>query len=419
MEKILEEICMNILFLCATYPEGSNTSLTKDLSNAMAEQGHTIKVVTLLEKKYKKETYLTTEGLVDVLRVKVGDIFNSVNKFQKFLSVLSFPRALYFGICEIYGNEKFDLIITHTPFIANAMLVKKLKKKYSCSSLLLLWDIFPQNAVDLGMIKKYNPLYFFLRLKEKKMLAEFDSINCMSEGNKLYLLSHNSFLDEKKIMVNYNWSKIDIKKEFVEQEKLMVRKKFNYSLEDKICVFGGNVGKPQAIENIVLLAEKLKNIHFLFIVKGTEKNKLHLLTESLGNVKILDFVKREEYELIIGMCDIGLVSLDPRFTVPNFPSKTVDYLKSRLPIFALLDSCSAQDYGSLIEGKGFGQYILADQVDVKYLALKNLLSDDKKLSEMKTLAFEFYKNFLDVDKISKNILAPIKISLIKDEKPLC
>lgn len=86
----------------------------------------------------------------------------------------------------------------------------------------------------------------------------------------------------------------------------------------------------------------LLQIKFLFVGQGTEVKNLKNLRESLqlNNVVFKDFIPREDYEKLVSSCNVGIVSLDPRFTVPNFPSKTVDYLKLGLPILAAIDKCA-------------------------------------------------------------------------------
>ena len=53
---------------------------------------------------------------------------------------------------------RFDLVIYPTPPITFAPLVAKLKRQHDCGTYLILRDIFPQNARDLGMIR--DPLTF-------------------------------------------------------------------------------------------------------------------------------------------------------------------------------------------------------------------------------------------------------------------
>jgi len=129
-----------------------------------------------------------------------------------------------------------------------------------------------------------------------------------------------------------------------------LKEKMGFKSNSFTALFGGNMGKPQKLENVLYLAEKckeIKEINFLLIGNGSEKNRIKELARvrKIDNIFFREQVSREEYEKLAYSCDVGLVSLDDRFTVPNFPSKTTDYFKIKLPIFAILDECSASYLG--------------------------------------------------------------------------
>ena len=344
---------MNILFLFVSYPENkNNTSLTKDLSDEFVRQGENVYVATIREKKFGLNTELSKENSTNVLRIKNGNMFNNVSKFEKLFTMMTMNNNILKQIKKYWENEKFDLIVGTTPYMANEKLIYGLKDYYKCPSFLILWDLFPQNAKDLELIKNKFIFTFFKR-QEKRNLKAFDYIACMSKGNIQYVEENYYFINKKKLFLFPLWSKIKEKSIFNKKE---IRKKYNFKKDDFIVVFGGNIGKPQSLGDVINLAnliQDMKRIKFLFVGQGTEtkslKNQVKVL--SLSNVIFKDFIPREDYEKLLSSCDIGIVSLDSRFTIPNFPSKTIDYLKLGLPILASLDNCSLSDYGDLLENE--------------------------------------------------------------------
>lgn len=89
---------------------------------------------------------------------------------------------------------KFDLIIYSTPPITFQRAVEYVKERDNAQTYLLLKDIFPQNAVDIGILSKNGwkgLIYKYFRKKEKKLYGISDRIGCMSEANCKYILSHN------------------------------------------------------------------------------------------------------------------------------------------------------------------------------------------------------------------------------------
>lgn len=402
---------MNILFLFLRHSENLlDSTLTKDISDEFHKQGHSVKVVTLLEKKYNKGTQLKVENGYPVLRVKTGNYFDSPGKIEKGITALTMPKNLEKSIKKIFKNEKFDLIYTHTPFISNAKLINNLKKYYNCKSCLHLWDIFPQNAKDINLLTNKILINFF-EYQEQIMYDAFDYIGCMSKGNLEYMIKRDKNINLDKYFILKNWAQIKEKPIF---NKKFIREKYGYTENDFICIFGGNMGKPQKLENILELAKKSlidKTIKFLFIGKGTERNSLEtkIKNENINNIKFLDYIPREEYELVTAACDIGLVSLDERFTVPNFPSKTTDYFKLELPILASLDSCAAKDYGKFLqdEVKG-GLFTLAGDTEDLYNQLLKLKDNSELKIELGKNGRKYYENELGVEKAYETIMKQIK-----------
>ncbi|SJZ57638.1 Glycosyltransferase involved in cell wall bisynthesis [Cetobacterium ceti] len=399
---------MNILFLFLRHSEKKEDStLTKDISDEFHKKGHNVIVATLLEKKENKKTQLKLENGYRVLRVRTGNYFDSVSKLEKGITALTMPFILKKEIINRFKNEKIDLIFTHTPFISNSYLINSLKKEFNCKSCLHLWDIFPQNAKDLKLLNNRLLLKYF-RKKEIKMYEAFDYIGCMSKGNLEYINNKNNL--KSKTFILKNWAK-SMEKIIINKSK--IREQYGYKDSDVILVFGGNMGKPQKLENILLLAERvkdIKNIKFLFIGKGTEKEKLETIKKekNLENINFLNYVPREDYEKLTGACDIGVVSLDERFTVPNFPSKTTDYFKLNLPILASLDKCGAKDYGKFLqeEVKG-GLYSLAGNTEELYKNLIKLYKDKDLRETLGNNGRKYYEENLGVDKAYETIMKEI------------
>jgi glycosyltransferase involved in cell wall biosynthesis len=401
----------NILFIFLRHSENPNDStLTKDLSDEFFRQGNNVSIVTILEKKYKKETQIKIENGYEVLRVKTGNYFNVSNKIEKGITSLTMIPKLKKEIIKYLGKKKYDLIITHTPFISTEKLINPLKEYFKCSAYLILWDIFPQNAKDIGILNN-SLLFSYFKYNEKKMFLTYDCIWCMSEGNVNYLKENYSYLDKNKIKLLRNWAII---KPNIEINRKEIRNKYNFLEDEVIAIFGGNMGKPQKLENILSLAKqclKNKKIKFLFIGNGSEKERLEKLAKenNLSNVTFINQVSREDYEKVTASCDIGLVSLDERFTVPNFPSKTTDYFKLSLPILASLDKCAAEDYGNFLQNKvKGGLFAEAGNIEELYNQFLKLYSDKKLRKELGNNGRKYYEEYLGVDKAYETIMKEVE-----------
>ncbi|MGL5350481.1 MAG: glycosyltransferase family 4 protein [Cetobacterium sp.] len=351
-----------ILFITHRYPKGKTTILEKDTAKSLFNKGNKVVVIAPTERRNNEETHIHKEDGIEILYIKTGNNFNETSKIEKIVTVLIRPFLIKRAIKKYYSNEKFDVIFGYTPFMANYKLFSSLKRKYNSKLILFLWDIFPQNARDLGLFKN-QVIFKFLKYREKMMYKIFDKIICNCEGQIDYILKNNYNTQDNLILIR-NSEFIGIKKE-IDKQKL--KKELGYNKKDIISIFGGNMGEPQELENIVNMIKELKdynNLKFIFLGDGTQKSKLKKMKieNTISNLEILDFVEREKYEKILNICDVGLISLSKKYTVPNFPAKVTGYIKEGIPIFASLDSCSLEYLGQFIKENEIGEACLAGDI---------------------------------------------------------
>ena len=72
---------------------------------------------------------------------------------------------------------------------------------------------------------------------------------------------------------------------------------------------------------------------------GTEYAKLQAWYEANQgqNVTVMQRLPKEDYDNLVRSCDVGLIFLDQRFTIPNYPSRLLSYLENKMPIIAATD----------------------------------------------------------------------------------
>lgn len=404
---------MKILYLNLIYPKDKKDSnLYKDLAKQFRDDGHEVTIVALNEKKHKasiKDEFQVEEG-IEVLRVACGNYFNVSSK-EKIVTSLTLPLKIKKAVSKYLNNKKFDLII-YPSFPINfrlEYLIKNLKHKYKAKSYYIHRDHFPYNALDLGMIKK-GLLFNYFKWEEKKLLEVSDFIGCMSKENINFILKNNKLLNlNKKLHLLKNWGE-NISSENIDDNEVITREKLGYKKDSFILVFGGNMGKPQGLEmlrEVIASVENDNQIKFLFIGRGTEKQIFYEISKKNKNVKVMDYIPREEYLNILRSCDMGIVMLNNNFTVPNFPSKTTEYLKIGLPILAGIDK--ATDYGKVLKFEmQAGDFV--NHGDIKnYCEKLNYYKNNKlKISEFSKNGKNYYLDNLQVKYASKIIMGQIK-----------
>ncbi len=350
---------MNILFLSiSTLPHLSEHSISLDLIHELCAKGHSVYVICSNERRNRQPTALCDENGCKVLRVRTGNNKNT-NLIEKGISNLLLPYQYIAAIKKYLSDVKFDLVLYPTPPVTQALTVEYVKKRDGAKSYLLLKDIFPQNAVDIGMMTKTGPksiIYKTFRRKEKKLYKLSDYIGCMSQANVDYLIKHNPYIDSSKVHIAPN--SIEVPEKIKDSVKaLEIREKYNIPKDATVFVYGGNLGRPQDIPFVIeCLKDNVNKSDRYFVIcgKGTEYKKLqaYMETDKPDNVLLINGLPKTEYEDFILSCDVGLVFLDYRFTIPNFPSRLLAYMQNSMPVLACTDVNT--DVGEVIEKGDFG-----------------------------------------------------------------
>lgn len=364
---------MNILFLTLSNMENlNNEGIYLDLVKALASNGFHLYVVTPREKRFSLSTELLHSGNIHLLKVKTGNI-TKTNFIEKGIATLFIQRQYLKAINSFFKDTNFDLLMFSTPPITFEKVVQYFKNRHKCIVYLMLKDIFPQNAVDIGLIKKNSIIYKYFRKKEKKIYAFSDYIGCMSQANMSFIIKNNPEIDENKVELFPNT--IEVKPRDSKTCTFLFRKKFNIPNDVVLFIFGGNLGVPQGIDFLLDCLDEMRNFnkaYFLIVGDGTEKERIKKKTLDLDlkNIIIHDQMKIEDYNQLLSECDIGLILLDRRFTIPNYPSRILSYMDMSLPILAATDRAS--DIKDLLEEAQCGLWSYSGDKDdfiknIKYL----------------------------------------------------
>lgn len=393
-----------IIFLALDFPDiEKSPNLYTDLLCEFQKNGNQVFVVAPSINN-EKEAHLTEDHGIKILRVPTLKLFGG-GLIQKGLSNVMLPFQYKKGLKKLKISLNFDVIIIPTPPITLITVATWIKKRSKAKLYLILRDIFPQNAVDLRMMSKKGLFYRYFRKLETKLYREADEIGCMSPENINYIKTHNPSLDFSKLHLLPNWEEFKLYTEDQNKHKEL-RKRYNLG-NKVIAIYGGNIGLPQQMENIVELAEEtqdLKDLVFLIIGWGTEKEKINALAKSkdLSNMLFLENLPRDEYNNILKMADIGLISLNKDFTIPNYPSKVNAYYKFKKPVLASVDNNT--DFGIMQENIGCGLW--SHSGDLKKLK-ENLIKlyKDKELREnMGEKGYQYMQNNLTPKNAYKTII---------------
>ena len=368
---------MNVLFLSLMqYSTINERDIYTDLLREFIRNGHHVSILSSTE---GSETVIAEENST-IYRVPTGKI-EKTSFLQKGINTILIEYRFIAAIKKHLSQVRFDLVLYPTPPITFVGAVKYVKERDGAKTYLMLKDIFPQNAVDIGIMSNHGVkglIYRFFCRKERQLYAVSDYIGCMSQANVDYIVENHPELNPKKVGICPNCIEIMDKSVNVETRNA-IRKKYGIPEDRIVFVYGGNLGRPQGVPFLVecLKTQKKNNqIYFLVVGEGTEYPVLerYSLTGDQDNFKLMQRLPKEDYDTLVGACDVGMLFLDHRFTIPNFPSRLLSYMQAKLPVLACTDPNT--DVGKVIVDGGFGWWCESNSTDAFQETIETILRSD-------------------------------------------
>lgn len=400
---------MTILFLTMSRMVNiSYKGIYGDLMRKFRDEGHDLYIVSPRERSLGMSTTLSDVDGVHILGVHTLNL-QKTSTIEKGVGQVMVEYQFKRAIKEYLNGISFDLILYTTPPITFPKVITYLKRQNpKAKTYLLLKDIFPQNAVDLGMMQTSGIkglLYNYFRKKEKTLYKYSDFIGCMSPANVEYLLRHNPDIPAERVEVAPNSFELV---DYPLIDRNSVRHEYNLPINKPIFIYGGNLGKPQGIPFLMSCLEhnaNRKDCHFVIIGSGTELKKLKAwaFEKKPQSVTIMDGIPKDDYEVLVRACDVGLIFLDHRFSIPNYPSRILSYLINKMPVLCATDS--ATDIGLIAEENGYGYWCESNSIKAFSDILNKMIHSN--LKEMGERGFEFFKKNYLVDNTYNAIISHV------------
>lgn len=341
---------MNILYI--SIAPKSNHKMTLDIANELIKKDNQIFMVCPEDKDNPCcEQFVTISG-INYLFVPNTYSQGKIGLVKKAIGMLTVDVVYKKAIKKAVRDMNVDLILYSTPPITLVNTIKWVKRRFNSKTYLMLKDIFPQNAVDMGMMKKrgiMGVVYAYFRNKEKQFYKVSDYIGCMSKANIEYVKKHNPEVPQQKLCICVNSYK---EEPMVQIDRAEMRQKYGIPEDKIVFLYGGNLGKPQGLDYFVNVLKE--NIHrqdcfFLVCGSGNEQSKItdYIAQYKPSNAKYMGYIASDEFDKLTMACDIGMVFLDHHFTIPNYPSRTLSIMLNGKPVLAATDKNT--DIGDMIK----------------------------------------------------------------------
>ena len=375
---VLSRPVRRILILVVYYLPSimSSAKLIDDLAREFHRRGH--EVIVAAPDDTTRETFEATEEAgITVLRIRTGAI-KSASWWLRAWRETTLSSVMWQKGKLFFAQHPCDLIVYYSPTIFFGGLVSRLKRRYRCPAYLILRDIFPQWAVDTGLLTKGSLIHRFFTGKEKLNYDSADVIGVQSPANLNYF-SEKGLRGKYRMEVLYNWTTLT--EEPIQPSGYRER----LGLRGKVVFFyGGNIGMAQDMDNIIRLAENLRDdpsVFFLLVGDGHEVPRLKdaIASKGLANIVIHGAVGQREYLSMLSEFDIGLISLNRGLRTQNFPGKMLGYMYHSMPILASINP--GNDLKEILEDRQAG-LVCMNGNDALFAAYARRLAKDEDLRRL-------------------------------------
>jgi len=391
---------MQILIVVVYYLPNleSTAKLIHDLGVEFRRQGHEVTILTPSD-AISSALQVSIEDDLRIARVKTGKIKGSA-RLLRAIREARLSATLWRGAKHFLSANRADLIIFYSPTIFFGALVRRLKARWGCPAYLILRDIFPQWAVDAGILRK-GIVWRHFRKKEIEQYEIADLIGVESQANLGYFA--RNFPDRRfPVHVLYNWTSLD------RRDLPSTGYRERLGLEDKVIfLYGGNLGVVQDLDNILRLSVRLmphKQVHFVFVGDGSESSRLKQVIAERGllNVHVLPAVAEHEYMSMLSEADVGLISLDRRLKTHNLPGKLLGYMYCGKPVLASINP--GNDLFEILEKYRAGFCLTNGDDDNLFEAALKLASDSEIRRSMGKNSREVLERLFSVEAATGQIL---------------
>lgn len=395
---------MRIAIVADAYPpmQSSAAVMLQDIAIEFRAQGHE-PVVIIPAPDITDSVVRSIINGIEVLRVRCPST-KDINYFQRTLCELYMPFAMKQLLNKSdFLSVRLDGIVWYSPSIFHGPLIRALKKSHHCKSYLILRDIFPEWAADLGIMRR-GITYRFFKAIERFQYSLADTIGVQTPANLQYFHKNQS-IAPCQVEVLHNWLSVSESKECT------------ISLSDcslagrKLFVYAGNMGKAQDIapffEVIATLDQLRDDVGFVFVGRGSEVESLsaEIIDRNLSNVLIFDEIHHSEIPGLYAQCDFGMVFLDSRHKTHNIPGKFISYMHYGLPVLACINE--GNDLFDIINSESLGRVFFGVEAERVVSAVLEMVDDPNYVTEIpdncRILAKDMYSSTIAVKQIAASL----------------
>ena len=244
--------------------------------------------------------------------IKVHYIKSKPRKFSNSSRFFQWIEFNYKSILFIYKNRSnYDnIFIFSYPPTMNLVCIFT-SKILKINTVYSLWELYPEIAEKLNE-EPNKILKLFFKYIDNYSLKNVGTVVVNSDDLKNYLIN------KRKINAN----KINVVNHF----SPFVKSDYEPNFELNNIFYAGNTGRPQNLSAFLRYFQKYFPSEWKLDIYGAGQEFNNLSEFSNDNIRINNYLERQELENVTKDIPFALICLDYEITFEGFPGKTFDYL---------------------------------------------------------------------------------------------
>lgn len=361
--------------------------VTADMCEDLVARGHRVTMVTGFPHYPEWCVYdgyrgkLFTHEMLNGVSVRRGFVYvpEKPNPLRRVLYDCSI--ALSAGL-NLFGCSRPAVLMVISPPLQLAVTALGIGKLWKVPVLLVIKDIIPDLAIDLGMLK--HPLIIHLaQTLERLCYRQADQIVVIGQGFVDNLIAKQ--VPAKKLSLIPNWANTDVIRP--KERMSRFRRKHNIDADTFVILYGGNMSVKQGLENVVLAAEKMQdqtNVQFFLIGQGAAAESLREMVRERGlsSIKFLPFEPEEMLSDMFAAADVLLINHRASVRDSVLPGKLLNYMAAGRPVVAAVHADS--ETAVYLRKANCGRVVPPEQPSALATAIRQLCDDSelrKRLGE--------------------------------------
>lgn len=323
----------------AVPPSSGSGTRHYDIAEELAKKGYCIKIfASSFDHKVRKETLkkgqlVKKEVINNVEFVWLKTFPYKNNTLARVVNILTYVLMLLFvGIFE----KRPDTLVAssfHPLTFIGGRILSVFKR---CNFIIEIRDLWPQTAIDMGVLRENSIIVKILRMAEKNIYKKAKKIVILLPGIISYLRSLN--VDMKKVVYIPNGVSI---RTYIPQNNKANLDEIIKNHKDKFkIIYLGAHGYANALNYIIDVAKKIEeynlDIDFIFVGDGPEKQQLvsDVVKKNIQNVYFYKSISKSEVPYLLRKMDLGIISMHnlPIYKYGISLNKIFDYLNAELPV---------------------------------------------------------------------------------------